>query len=149
VLESESTYTVDWVPRPSARLDPATPSTFESYNRSHILPPICQGQDDHVDLQLTGMSSGMTRIALTDVSKVDLPSRLRTILRATTKQVARQSSTNRRSTASSLTRVSSCTRQLLGASIMKSSKSAIAHTLSQSTNTQSFLAQTALFSSRR
>ncbi|OAX42996.1 hypothetical protein K503DRAFT_241063 [Rhizopogon vinicolor AM-OR11-026] len=54
VIESESNYTVDWVPRPSARLDPATPSTFESYNRSHILLPICQGQDDHVDLQLTG-----------------------------------------------------------------------------------------------
>ncbi|KAG2155546.1 hypothetical protein DEU56DRAFT_767978 [Suillus clintonianus] len=54
VIASESTYTVDWVPRPYARLDPATPCTFEPYNRSHILPPICKGQDAHVDLELTG-----------------------------------------------------------------------------------------------
>ncbi|KAG0707446.1 hypothetical protein DFH29DRAFT_979777 [Suillus ampliporus] len=54
VIESESTYTVDWVPRPSAKLNPSTPSTFEPYNRSHILPPICRGQDAHVDLELTG-----------------------------------------------------------------------------------------------
>ncbi|KAG2156607.1 uncharacterized protein EDB93DRAFT_1310685 [Suillus bovinus] len=54
VIESENTYTVDWVPRPSARLDPATVCTFEPYNRSHILPPICNNQDAHVDLELTG-----------------------------------------------------------------------------------------------
>ncbi|KAG1754906.1 uncharacterized protein EDB91DRAFT_259356 [Suillus paluster] len=54
VIENENIYTVDWVPRPSARLDPSTPSTFEPYNRSHILPPICRGQDAHVDLELTG-----------------------------------------------------------------------------------------------
>lgn len=54
VIESENTYTVNWVSRPSARLDPATVCTFEPYNRSHILPPICKGQDAHVDLELTG-----------------------------------------------------------------------------------------------
>ncbi|KAH7930605.1 hypothetical protein BV22DRAFT_1191200 [Leucogyrophana mollusca] len=54
VLTGENTYAVEWVPRPSARLSPETPATFESYNRSHILAPICRGHDDHVDLELTG-----------------------------------------------------------------------------------------------
>jgi nucleoporin POM152 len=51
----ESTYQVDWVPRPSAKLAPETTAAYVSHNRSHILPPICEGLDDHVDLDLTGM----------------------------------------------------------------------------------------------
>ncbi|KAH7886081.1 hypothetical protein F5I97DRAFT_1937005 [Phlebopus sp. FC_14] len=54
IILHESQYNVYWVPRPSARLDPLLPSVFESYNRSYILPPTCQGRDDHVDLELTG-----------------------------------------------------------------------------------------------
>ncbi|KAH7916469.1 hypothetical protein BJ138DRAFT_475130 [Hygrophoropsis aurantiaca] len=54
VLSDENTYTVEWVPRPSARLAQDIPSTFEPYNRSNILAPICRGHDDHVDLELTG-----------------------------------------------------------------------------------------------
>ncbi|KAI0321354.1 hypothetical protein OF83DRAFT_1168509 [Amylostereum chailletii] len=55
VIESESTYLVDWVPRPSARLSPDTPGSLESYNSSYILPAICEGQTgSHVDLDLTG-----------------------------------------------------------------------------------------------
>ena len=54
VIIDESTYRVDWVPRPSATLAPETVVTYTSHNRSHILPPICEGIDDHVDLDLTG-----------------------------------------------------------------------------------------------
>ncbi|KIJ66251.1 hypothetical protein HYDPIDRAFT_86511 [Hydnomerulius pinastri MD-312] len=54
VSADENKYNVDWVPHPSAKLDPNTPSTLEAYNRSYILPPICQGHNDHVDLDLTG-----------------------------------------------------------------------------------------------
>ncbi|KAL4070659.1 hypothetical protein J3A83DRAFT_4372847 [Scleroderma citrinum] len=54
VVIGENTYEVSWVPRPSAKLDPRTLSTFEAYNRSYILPPICQARDDYVDLELTG-----------------------------------------------------------------------------------------------
>lgn len=57
VIAEESTYRVDWVPRPSAKLAPETEATYASHNRSHILPPICEGIDDHVDLDLTGMIS--------------------------------------------------------------------------------------------
>jgi nucleoporin POM152 len=56
VIVDESTYRVEWVPRPSAKLAPETVATYISHNRSHILPPICEGLDDHVDLDLTGMS---------------------------------------------------------------------------------------------
>ncbi|KAG9314090.1 hypothetical protein JVU11DRAFT_4871 [Chiua virens] len=72
VNAEENEYYVDWVPRPSARLDPQTPSTFETYNRSHILPPICQGHDDHVDLDLTGRPPFqiMYNIAMKDESGV-------------------------------------------------------------------------------
>ncbi|EIW87006.1 hypothetical protein CONPUDRAFT_44325 [Coniophora puteana RWD-64-598 SS2] len=54
VVEGQDTYDVDWVPRPSARLAPETKATYEAFNRSQILDPICQGRDDHVDLELTG-----------------------------------------------------------------------------------------------
>ncbi|KIK97563.1 hypothetical protein PAXRUDRAFT_212828 [Paxillus rubicundulus Ve08.2h10] len=54
IATEENNYYVDWVARPSAQLDPQTPSMFITYNRSHILPPICEGHDDHVDLDLTG-----------------------------------------------------------------------------------------------
>ncbi|KAK2460117.1 hypothetical protein APHAL10511_007883 [Amanita phalloides] len=54
VIASESTYTVGWVPRPSAKLSLETKAKYESYNGSHILPPICEGIEDHVDLDLTG-----------------------------------------------------------------------------------------------
>lgn len=54
VVPGENTYEVDWVPRPSAKLDLHMSVVFEPYNRSHILPPICQGRDDYVDLELSG-----------------------------------------------------------------------------------------------
>ncbi|KAG6337069.1 hypothetical protein ID866_2022 [Astraeus odoratus] len=54
IVVGENTYEVTWVPRPSAKLSSRTLSTFEPYNRSHVLPTICQGQDDYVDLELTG-----------------------------------------------------------------------------------------------
>ncbi|KAL0951581.1 hypothetical protein HGRIS_008263 [Hohenbuehelia grisea] len=53
VLESK-TYKVQWIPRPFAKLSPRTLATYEPYNNSHILPPICEGLNDHVDLELTG-----------------------------------------------------------------------------------------------
>ncbi|KAF9225491.1 hypothetical protein BS17DRAFT_801515 [Gyrodon lividus] len=61
IVAEENYYYVDWIPRPSAQLDPQTPSTFETYNRSHILPPICQAHDDHVDLDLTGTCAYIKR----------------------------------------------------------------------------------------
>ncbi|KAG6380911.1 hypothetical protein JVT61DRAFT_5303 [Boletus reticuloceps] len=72
LIAEEDKYYVEWVPRPSARLDPQTASTFETYNRSHILPPICQGHDDHVDLDLTGRPPFqiMYNIAMKDESGV-------------------------------------------------------------------------------
>lgn len=55
VSVDESTYQVDWIPRPSAKLAPETEAIYTSHNRSHVLPPICEGLDDHIDLDLTGM----------------------------------------------------------------------------------------------
>lgn len=56
VIVDSSTYRVDWIARPSAKLSSQTRATYEAYNNSHILPPICEGVDDHVDLDLIGMS---------------------------------------------------------------------------------------------
>ena len=53
-MPGETRYRVDHVPRPSAKLSPEIQSTYEPYNGSHILPPICEGAHDHVDLDLTG-----------------------------------------------------------------------------------------------
>jgi hypothetical protein len=55
VVSDASTYIVDWITRPSARLSPSTDATFESHNGSYILPPICEGINGHVDLELTGI----------------------------------------------------------------------------------------------
>jgi nucleoporin POM152 len=51
-----STFRVDWIPRPSAQLsaDTAAAATYEAYNGSHILSPICENLDAHIDLDLTG-----------------------------------------------------------------------------------------------
>ncbi|KAK7064112.1 hypothetical protein R3P38DRAFT_2822500 [Favolaschia claudopus] len=56
VMAEASTFQVDWVPRPSAKLsaDTAAAATYESYNGSHILSPICENMDAHIDLDLTG-----------------------------------------------------------------------------------------------
>ncbi|TFY82279.1 hypothetical protein EWM64_g1741 [Hericium alpestre] len=54
VVVNESTYEVDWVPRPSAQISPNIEGTLVPYNGSFILPPICEGQSSHVDLDLTG-----------------------------------------------------------------------------------------------
>ncbi|KXN88811.1 hypothetical protein AN958_06680 [Leucoagaricus sp. SymC.cos] len=54
VVSNQATYRVDWIPRPSAKLSPSTIVQYDSYNGSHILPPICEGVSNHVDLDLTG-----------------------------------------------------------------------------------------------
>ncbi|EPQ61413.1 hypothetical protein GLOTRDRAFT_102151 [Gloeophyllum trabeum ATCC 11539] len=54
VVEEEATYRVDWIPRPFARLAPETEAVYEPYNNSYILPSVCEGIDDHVDLDLIG-----------------------------------------------------------------------------------------------
>ena len=56
VISQESTYEVDWVPRPSAKISPDTEATYESYNGTYILPAICEGTSGHVDFDLTGFS---------------------------------------------------------------------------------------------
>ena len=53
-MDNAKDYLVDWVPRPVAKLSPEVQATYEPYNGSHILPPICEGLNDHVDLDLTG-----------------------------------------------------------------------------------------------
>lgn len=42
------------MPRPVAKLSPEIETNYEPYNGSHILQPICEGNNDHVDLDLTG-----------------------------------------------------------------------------------------------
>lgn len=54
IVQESKDYAVDWVTRPVAKLSPDIQATYESYNGSHILPPICEGLNDHVDLDLTG-----------------------------------------------------------------------------------------------
>ena len=56
VVKGDSTYRVDHVPRPVAKLSADVQAAYESFNGSHILPPICEGTNDHVDLDLTGKS---------------------------------------------------------------------------------------------
>ncbi|TDL28053.1 hypothetical protein BD410DRAFT_782006 [Rickenella mellea] len=54
VVENEATFVVDWIPRPIAKLWPGTEVLYESSNGSYIRAPVCEGQEDHVDLELTG-----------------------------------------------------------------------------------------------
>lgn len=42
------------MPRPSAQLSKDTNAAYEAFNGSFILPPICESQGGHVDLDLTG-----------------------------------------------------------------------------------------------
>ncbi|EIN13930.1 hypothetical protein PUNSTDRAFT_140355 [Punctularia strigosozonata HHB-11173 SS5] len=54
VHANDATYAVDWVPRPFAALAKGTEATYEAYNGSYILPPVCEHTPDHIDLDLTG-----------------------------------------------------------------------------------------------
>ncbi|KAJ3563589.1 hypothetical protein NP233_g8846 [Leucocoprinus birnbaumii] len=54
IVSGQGTYDVDWIPRPSAKLSSSTAAQYDSYNGSYILQPICEGDNDHVDLDLTG-----------------------------------------------------------------------------------------------
>ncbi|PPQ99547.1 hypothetical protein CVT24_005335 [Panaeolus cyanescens] len=54
IVQDASTYTVEWISRPVAKLAPSTNAVYEPHNGSYILPPICEGMNDHVDLELTG-----------------------------------------------------------------------------------------------
>jgi hypothetical protein len=55
IIAHESTYEVDWVPRPSARIAPDTEAVYEPYNGTYILPALCEGISGHVDFDLTGL----------------------------------------------------------------------------------------------
>ncbi|KAI0094325.1 hypothetical protein BDY19DRAFT_1079787 [Irpex rosettiformis] len=54
ISEDNADYLVDWISRPIAKLSPEIETIYEPYNGSHILLPICEGNNDHVDLELTG-----------------------------------------------------------------------------------------------
>jgi len=54
IIARESTYEVDWVPRPSARIAPDTEAVYEPYNGTYIMPALCEGISGHVDFDLTG-----------------------------------------------------------------------------------------------
>ncbi|KAH7101362.1 hypothetical protein BKA62DRAFT_703554 [Auriculariales sp. MPI-PUGE-AT-0066] len=54
IIEPESQYVVNWVPRPSVKLAETTAVTHIPTNDSYIRAPICEGLPDHVDLELTG-----------------------------------------------------------------------------------------------
>ncbi|GLB35866.1 putative nucleoporin pom152 [Lyophyllum shimeji] len=54
IITEASTYEVKWVPRPSAKLSPQTRAFYEPHNGSHILPAVCEGTADFVELDLQG-----------------------------------------------------------------------------------------------
>ena len=54
VIEKEADYKVDWIPRPSVTLSPETAVVYHRHNGSHVRAPVCEGQEDHVDLDVTG-----------------------------------------------------------------------------------------------
>ncbi|KAJ7225386.1 hypothetical protein GGX14DRAFT_489278 [Mycena pura] len=56
VIAEASTFRVDWIQRPSAKLstETAAAATYEDYNASYILASICENMEDHIDLDLTG-----------------------------------------------------------------------------------------------
>ncbi|KAJ7070896.1 hypothetical protein C8F01DRAFT_1206549 [Mycena amicta] len=56
VVPEASTFRVDWIPKPSAKLsaESAAAATYETYNGSFILAPICGNEAAHIDLDLTG-----------------------------------------------------------------------------------------------
>jgi nucleoporin POM152 len=56
-IPDESTYEVEWVPRPTVQLASTTPATLDPYTGSYSLPPVCESLDDHVDLELSGLSA--------------------------------------------------------------------------------------------
>jgi len=55
VSQDSSSFTVDWIPRPTARLADESQAQYNVYNHSFILNPVCEGIPAHVDLDLTGM----------------------------------------------------------------------------------------------
>ncbi|KAH8120086.1 hypothetical protein DFH11DRAFT_1558255 [Phellopilus nigrolimitatus] len=54
VIEAEADYTVDWTSRPAVKLSPNTDVKYMKYNGSFIRAPVCEGKEDHVDLEMTG-----------------------------------------------------------------------------------------------
>ncbi|EAU92824.2 nucleoporin Pom152 [Coprinopsis cinerea okayama7 len=54
IASEASTYRVDIIPRPTAKLSPETPATFNTHNGRYTLRTVCEGVSDHVDLELTG-----------------------------------------------------------------------------------------------
>ena len=64
VVKGDETYQVEHVPRPAAKLSSDVQSTYERFNGSHILPAICEGMNDHVDLDLTGLYQMIIRSTL-------------------------------------------------------------------------------------
>ena len=55
VLVPEHTYQVDWIPRPAARLS-ETSRAPQATNGSYIRPPVCEGTEDSIDIELKGRS---------------------------------------------------------------------------------------------
>lgn len=62
VISEASTYKVEWIPRPTAKLSSETDATYVPYNHSYILKTVCEGISEHVDLDLQGVSTPLTRL---------------------------------------------------------------------------------------
>lgn len=54
IVEGEAEFKVDWIARPAAKLSADTEVAFHKQNGSHVRAPICEGKEDHVDLDMTG-----------------------------------------------------------------------------------------------
>ncbi|KAF8514743.1 hypothetical protein JB92DRAFT_3082946 [Gautieria morchelliformis] len=54
VITNEDKYLVEWIPRPTAHIANTTQITYIALNGTFILPGVCEGSDDHVDLDLNG-----------------------------------------------------------------------------------------------
>ncbi|TFK40586.1 hypothetical protein BDQ12DRAFT_459576 [Crucibulum laeve] len=54
VTGNQSTFKVDWIPKPVATLSAQTSSSYDAYNRSHILQPLCQAAEAYAYINLIG-----------------------------------------------------------------------------------------------
>ncbi len=148
IVEGESDYAIDWVPRPSIALSPDTKVTYDGYNGSFIRAPVCEGSDDFVDLDVTGWLVILYRRMLRDYSrstKVAPLFRSSTTWPAKARPAERASLTNRLSAAYSPELGYSSSHRRRAGSSTKSSRSATPTIHSPKTRSTSFQGMTVYY----